>query len=51
VVATLFLVEDEASMRQDCRQFLAGNGYKVFGATDGEDAYARRGSGLDPLIG
>jgi PAS domain S-box-containing protein len=35
---TLLLVEDEASVRQASRQFMARIGYTVLEATDGEDA-------------
>jgi two-component system cell cycle sensor histidine kinase/response regulator CckA len=35
---TLLLVEDEASVREASRQFLAQSGYTVLEATDGEDA-------------
>jgi two-component system cell cycle sensor histidine kinase/response regulator CckA len=35
---TLLLVEDEASVRQASRQFLARSGYTVLEAIDGEDA-------------
>lgn len=35
---TVLLVEDEASVRQASRQFLARSGYEVLEACDGEDA-------------